>query len=84
MIDESFRTHGFVSYVDWPEMCSVWNCELTREQHTGLPVKHPCFICGDETAMGYGKFVNRVPADDTADGRPGYVCDECMEDDDRE
>lgn len=77
MIDEAFRTHGFVSYEDWPDMCSVWGCTLDKDKHTGLPVRHPCFLCGDETMMGYGKFVNRIPADDTSDGRPGYICAEC-------
>lgn len=30
-----------------------------------------CVVCGDSVAVGSGKFVNRIPADD------GYICYEC-------
>lgn len=31
----------------------------------------PCRDCGHSTALGSGRFVNRLPADD------GYLCAEC-------
>jgi len=32
----------------------------------------PCFYCGESTAFGSGRFVNRIPADG------GYACAECL------
>ena len=32
----------------------------------------PCVHCGDSTAFGFGKFVNRIGYDD------GWACAECM------
>jgi hypothetical protein len=39
----------------------------------------PCIYCGESTAMGDGKFVNRIPADDgwACAECAGYECDEC-------
>jgi hypothetical protein len=31
----------------------------------------PCVYCGESTAFGFGKFVNRLPVDD------GWGCAEC-------
>lgn len=45
----------------------------------------PCVWCGHPTALGHGRFVNRIPAvTDDADGYAcaecaGYECDECGE-----
>jgi|694.fasta_scaffold91753_2 hypothetical protein len=41
----------------------------------------PCIYCGESTAMGDGKFVNRIPADDgwACADCAGYECDECHE-----
>jgi len=35
-------------------------------------VSDTCIDCGDDTAWGSGKYVNRVPADD------GYLCADCQ------
>ncbi len=41
----------------------------------------PCIWCGESTAWGYGRFVNRLPADrhddDTGEYVDGYSCAEC-------
>lgn len=39
----------------------------------------PCTYCGDSTAFGYGKFVNRLPVDDGwgCAECSGFMCDEC-------
>jgi len=52
-------------------------------------VKDPCIWCGESTAFGSGRFVNRIPSDRddeeaTLDGWAcaecaGYECDECGE-----
>ena len=52
-------------------------------------VKDPCIWCGESTAFGSGRFVNRIPSDrddeeSTLDGWAcaecaGYECDECGE-----
>lgn len=31
----------------------------------------PCVYCGESTAFGFGRFVNRIPVDD------GWGCAEC-------
>jgi hypothetical protein len=39
----------------------------------------PCVYCGESTAAGFGKFVNRLPVDDgwgCADCS-GFECEEC-------
>jgi len=36
----------------------------------------PCRDCGEPTAFGSGRFVNRIPYYDGED--EGYVCAECM------
>ena len=36
----------------------------------------PCVFCGEATAWGSGRFVNRVPADNGED--VGFACAECM------
>lgn len=36
-----------------------------------MEVKDPCTYCGESTAFGSGKFVNRIPVDD------GWGCGEC-------
>jgi hypothetical protein len=40
-----------------------------------------CIYCGESTAMGDGKFVNRISADDgwACAECAGYECDECHE-----
>ena len=37
----------------------------------------PCVFCGEATAWGSGRYVNRVPADNGVD--EGFACAECME-----
>jgi hypothetical protein len=73
--------HSFTSYSDAPSRCSVWGCFFAGpDDHEALDAPQPCFGCGLDTSFGSGRFINRVPADDTADGRPGYICEECMSD----
>lgn len=36
-----------------------------------------CVLCGDSTAPGSGKYVNRVPGD-SEDGHLGWICAECL------
>ena len=36
----------------------------------------PCVFCGEPTAFGSGRFVNRVPADNGED--VGFACAECL------
>ena len=36
------------------------------------PIVDPCVHCGESTAFGSGRFVNRVGADD------GWSCSECL------
>ena len=56
--------------------------EVLKRQADG--VVDPCVYCGESTAFGHGRFVNRVPADrqcfERVDGGyvDGYACDECM------
>ncbi len=35
-----------------------------------------CIECGNDTAFGSGRFVNRIPADNGV--REGYLCAECQ------
>ena len=37
-----------------------------------MSVVDPCVHCGESTAMGSGRFVNRIPCDD------GWGCAECL------
>lgn len=39
----------------------------------------PCVYCGESTAFGFGKFVNRLPVDDGwgCAECSGFNCDEC-------
>lgn len=39
----------------------------------------PCVHCGESTAFGHGKFVNRIPCDDGwgCAECSGYECDRC-------
>jgi len=37
-----------------------------------------CTHCGLSTALGGGRFVNRIPSD-YADGREGYMCPDCQQ-----
>lgn len=77
-------THGFVSFIDSPDTCSVWGCTIPREVHAVSFAVNPCFGCGCDTVFGRGAYVNRVPADDTADGRDGYYCAACVGDENDE
>ena len=36
-----------------------------------LVIVDPCIHCGESTAMGYGNFVNRIPAEN------GWACPNC-------
>lgn len=74
------NNHGFVSYADTPDKCSVWGCKTPREIHDVSYAVNPCYGCGCDTVFGRGKFVNRVTADVTADGRDGYYCADCVGD----
>lgn len=42
----------------------------------------PCVYCGEPTAFGSGRFVNRIPADtyddETGEYRDGFACAECL------
>jgi len=44
-----------------------------------MKVSDPCVHCDKSTAMGSGKFVNRIPVDDGwgCAECSGYECDEC-------
>ena len=37
-----------------------------------MNIADPCVECGESTAFGSGRFVNRVPSD------KGYLCPVCM------
>jgi hypothetical protein len=41
----------------------------------------PCVYCGESTAFGFGRFVNRLPVDDGwgCAECSGFMCDECDE-----
>lgn len=43
--------------------------------------KDPCVYCGESTAFGYGRFVNRLPVDDGwgCAECSGFLCDKCGE-----
>jgi len=45
--------------------------EYTPASTTTAEVVDPCVYCGESTAFGYGKFVNRLSVDD------GWGCAEC-------
>lgn len=51
------------------------------EQAKGPGIVDPCVRCGQETAYGSGRFVNRIPGDhvdeETGEVRDGYMCAEC-------
>lgn len=42
----------------------------------------PCVCCGEDTAFGSSKFVNRIPGDhfneETGEFRDGYWCADCL------
>jgi hypothetical protein len=44
-------------------------------------VKDPCVYCGNSTAFGFGRFVNRLPVDDGwgCAECSGFACDSCGE-----
>jgi hypothetical protein len=46
---------------------------------TTKTVKDPCIWCGESTAFGLGRFVNRIPADrdDEEATIDGWACAEC-------
>ena len=46
-----------------------------------LGIVDPCIHCGESTAMGYGNFVNRIPAESgwACPNCAGFVCDHCEE-----
>jgi hypothetical protein len=54
--------------------------EVLKLQASG--VVDPCVYCGESTAFGAGRFVNRIPADrqcySSGAGVDGYACNECM------
>jgi hypothetical protein len=39
----------------------------------------PCYYCGESTAFGFGRFVNRLPVEDGwgCAECSGFACDEC-------
>ena len=52
-----------------------------------------CVYCGDDTSPGSGKFVNRIPADNTVEvvfegpysadlNVTGWMCDDCQNESD--
>jgi hypothetical protein len=49
------------------------------ETETEVRASDPCAWCGEPTAFGSGRFVNRIPVDDGwgCAECAGYECDEC-------
>ena len=49
-----------------------------------MNVLDPCVYCGESTAFGSGRFVNRTPADADGDSsysgkyEDGYACSDCL------
>lgn len=80
----SMKKHAFISYIDTPDFCSACRDLADTMVHDVPAVADPCFGCGESTAWGSGRYVNRVPADKTAEGQDGYWCDECLSDDEDE
>lgn len=76
--------HAFISYIDSPDTCSACGDYADLMVHDTPSVADPCFGCGASTAFGSGRYVNRIPADKTAEGQDGYLCAECdLYDDDK-
>ena len=47
-----------------------------------IDCKNKCVHCGEDTSLGSGRFVNRIPGDvyddDAKALRDGYACAECL------
>ena len=59
--------------------------EINKAESKKLRSENLCVFCGEDTAFGSGRFVNRIPADTyhelddgTEEYRDGYACAECM------
>ena len=55
---------------------------MTMKKPKPNPAADPCLHCGEPTAFGSGRFVNRVPGDrEDKDGYliEGYSCAECLQ-----
>ena len=66
-------------------MCNQTLLCATPAANPYMEAGQPCVHCDEPTAFGFGRFINRIPADaesERDDGsieyRDGYACAECM------